>query len=427
MKTLLLQPTDVFFFRDGRPMDGSLSGHGSSWPLPTVTNAALHAALHRAGDVLKNALPHRIGVSGKYSKKGDKKFGCLTTAGPFPVADHEWYFPRPLDAGKSDSTQATQHPTIIKSHSTLPMPLSMAVMNEEKPDKEKIAQWWNQAAWDSYLKNETNTKRNNFKMDSDFADVEHHYGISIDDNLGAVENGKIYSAHYLRLRDSCQMGLVCQALDKRNDTQDLLDQLFTQEQHIIVGGQRRVCRVQKTETVKLPLPMGLSSFHSENNLFYVKWILLTPAIFPVIGEHKGGWLPSWISQDDGKVLLLSGAGKNAATRSKKTSGEEIKATLVAALTGKPIPVTGYAVYKDTANKDTAYKARSAHLAVPAGSVYYFTCETKEDATQLAHALNWHGDNLEGNTICRRRSSVMGEKGFGLGVCGTWKPSDTNTF
>ena len=48
MNTLLLQPTDVLFFRDGRPMSGSLAGHGAAWPLPTVTDAALHGALHRA-------------------------------------------------------------------------------------------------------------------------------------------------------------------------------------------------------------------------------------------------------------------------------------------------------------------------------------------------------------------------------------------
>lgn len=47
MNTLLLQPTDVLFFRDGRPMGGASAGHGAGWPLPTVTDAAFHA-LHRS-------------------------------------------------------------------------------------------------------------------------------------------------------------------------------------------------------------------------------------------------------------------------------------------------------------------------------------------------------------------------------------------
>jgi hypothetical protein len=51
MNTILLQPSDVLFFRDGRPMNASLAGHGAAWPLPNVINAAFHAALHR-GSVL---------------------------------------------------------------------------------------------------------------------------------------------------------------------------------------------------------------------------------------------------------------------------------------------------------------------------------------------------------------------------------------
>ncbi len=47
MTPIILHPTDVLFFRDGRPISGSLAGHGAAWPMPTVVNAALHAALHR--------------------------------------------------------------------------------------------------------------------------------------------------------------------------------------------------------------------------------------------------------------------------------------------------------------------------------------------------------------------------------------------
>jgi len=38
MNCILLEPTDVLFFRDGRPMAGSLAGHGAAWPLPNVVN-----------------------------------------------------------------------------------------------------------------------------------------------------------------------------------------------------------------------------------------------------------------------------------------------------------------------------------------------------------------------------------------------------
>ena len=64
-------------------------------------------------------------------------------------------------------------------------------------------------------------------------------------------------------------------------------------------------------------------------------------------------------------------------------------------------------------------AQSTHLAVPAGAVYHFETEKDEDARNLAAALNWHG-GTNGTEIKNRRSTLLGEKGFGLGVCGTWQ-------
>lgn len=77
----------------------------------------------------------------------------------------------------------------------------------------------------------------------------------------------------------------------------------------------------------------------------------------------------------------------------KASLPPIKARLVAALVSRPLPVTGWALpdVDDTTGELTASGgARATHLAVPAGSVYYFQCENHEAAKQLAAALNWHG-------------------------------------
>ena len=59
------------------------------------------------------------------------------------------------------------------------------------------------------------------------------------------------------------------------------------------------------------------------------------------------------------------------------------------------------------------------MAVPAGSVYYFECESEEDSRKLVKALNWHGDEPKGTRITNRRSSILGEKGYGVGVCSSW--------
>jgi hypothetical protein len=53
-------------------------------------------------------------------------------------------------------------------------------------------------------------------------------------------------------------------------------------------------------------------------------------------------------------------------------------------------------------------------------VYYFEAESEAAAQALAAALNWHGRDTSPTTIKNRRSTLMGEKGFGLGVCGPWQ-------
>jgi hypothetical protein len=124
----------------------------------------------------------------------------------------------------------------------------------------------------------------------------------------------------------------------------------------------------------------------------------------------------------GAVQLLDGPGKNFARRHKVSVGQPILATLVAAIIGKPIPVTGYALPNAADPDRPEGGAKSTHLAVPAGSVYYFECADEPAALALAAALNWHG-STSGTRIENRRSTLMGEKGFGLGVCGTWSLHD----
>ncbi len=428
MNTLLLHPSDILFFRDGRPMGGSLAGHGAAWPLPTVTNAALHAALHRAS--IEGAHAHRRGRNGDYSEKDehrDRKFGSLATAGPFPVCiqglAHTWFFPRPLDAGKPDSTATTYHPLardFDPAFSSLPKPLKFPVANTGEPSKDILRPWWSEGAWNTYLGSRPRDElaaRPFFKSDSDFSDTEFNYGIGIDPATGTQHGERFYSAHYLRLRAGWKLGVLAEAHDKINSdparTRDLIPHLFESENHVLVGGQQRLCSAELSTTSTLPLPLGKTAgFTPHDGKFLLKWILLTPAIFPIIGDHPGGWLPSWIDET-GEVQLLDGPGRNAAKRRKVPEGKPIPATLVAAMTGKPIPVTGYAL--DNGLEDRGPGPKATHLAVPAGSVYYFI--TAEPG-KLAAALNWHGTS-SGTEIQNRRSTLMGEKGFGLGVCSAW--------
>jgi CRISPR-associated protein Cmr3 len=462
MNTLLLHPTDILFFRDGRPMSGSLSGHGAAWPLPTVINHAFHAALHRAGDIFEDAHAHRRGRSSHRPAEAerDRKFGSLTTAGPFPVqSDGRWFFPRPLDAGIAGSTAVSLLPLkegIDRSLSSLPLPLQYPAANTQTASKAKLDAWLSAAAFPKYLEGKDTTTKEEFAHDDTFSDAEHSIGIGIDAATSTQDGERFYSASYLRLREGWQLGVMAQAEDKigeTRETRDLIPLLFSGDGHeIIAGGQQRICRAKLDKANgQLPMPVGKTDGFKQGDNHLVKWVLLTPAIFPKIergqtksGEpinpHPGGWLPNWISLDwdaekeearenpkNGDVLLKTGdtvrrkegdrLESREAWRARVQNEPFIPAKLVAAITGKPIPVTGYALPHEAAERVGG--AKSTHLAVPSGAVYYFECHDEAAAKALAAALNWHGNDTAPTSIKNRRSTLMGEKGFGLGVCASW--------
>ena len=442
MNTILLQPTDVLFFRDGRPMGGSLAGHGAAWPLPTVTDAALHAALHRSS-IQGHGHDQRHGA--ERIAKDSRRFGSLVTAGPFPVSPKNiWYLPRPLDL-TDDTLAPTLLPTPLGGSSSLPSPLRYAIAGSAAPTKDSPAKpWLSQDAYQHYLSDGTVTLEDPEALaDSDFSDAESTIGIGIDSETQTQDGERIYSAHYLRLRDNWRLGLFAKTDEKQVPDPDLVPALFRDSGTIIVGGQQRVCSARiDSSNATLPLPRDRTNDFNREGRCLVKWVLLTPAVWPaikdrdsdgksildkngrVIEAHTGGWLPNWVRQSDGKVMLRAGERQRRSYSLKHSRGfdpsnsTEISAHLVAALVPKPIVVTGWALPNEAAERPEG-GAKPTHLAVPAGAVYYFEAASEPDAKNLASALNWHGSG-DGSDIKNRRSTLLGEKGFGLGVCGTWQ-------
>lgn len=449
---LLLQPTDVLFFRDGRPMEGAAAGHGSAWPLPHVLDAALHHALRRAG--LKGLHQHRLARNGKLlsedREKMGREFGSLQSAGPFPVlvendGTETWHFPRPLDA-QGTGSETTHRPFL--SSGGLDAGSSNAlhpVINTKTPSKNQPAPWFNLAEFTQYLTGEANGSAG--KSDHDLFESEHTIGIGMNPETQTALDGAFYSASFLRLRPETRLGLLTHCHDKRGG--DLVEKAFTNsgsQTHIIVGGQQRTGTLARTTPNPLPLPMGqredfptvlVPGTSGLEQKHLVRWILLTPAIFPQIladpskdiPPHPGGSLPTWIDPTTKEIRLRTRPTRQvgqsrAAWRDQVAKAPFVAALLVAALVGKALPVTGWAataIHEETKETDRSLAgARSTHLAVPAGSVYYFACDTAEAARTLADALNWHGD-ADGAKICNRRSSLLGEKGYGLGVCAPWRP------
>ncbi len=436
MTPIILHPTDVLFFRDGRPIGGSLSGHGAAWPMPTVINAALHAALHRAG-IRDEVHSHRPGRSGKTSSDDrTRHFGSLQTAGPFPVdPEGNWYFPRPADAVGEEQPVATLFPSPSPGEAmgSLPTPLKYPVVSSRPPSKNAPTKHWlDKSAYEGYLPEpwSTDSVPGSSLADEEFSDSEHYIGIGIDPKTGTQNGVGFYSAQYLRLRDGYGLGILAQGEDKGKSEQpvDLIDRLM-EPGRIVVGGQQRNCTSVKGDSGENPLPRGQTLFRNnssgdDNTPCRVKWTLLSPAVFPAVEDrHSGGWLPNWIDPQSGEVRLLDGPGGKKLERLRRRNpnqraGQPIKAHLVAALIPKPITITGWALANEDAESQAG--AKSTHLAVPAGAVYYFETTNPDEAAKLASVLNWHGEG-KATGITNRRSGLFGEKGFGLGVCSNWHP------
>ena len=154
--------------------------------------------------------------------------------------------------------------------------------------------------------------------------------------------------------------------------------------------------------------------HKAKPSVYLKWILLTPALFgirpksiDVIDQSIPGWLPGFVDAVTGKVRLRPipnverGSLPRKEWREKMNNAPEIKAKLVAARIPKYSVASGWKIGGDG-------QPKASRRLVPAGSVFYFECDNDENAKMLADVL--HG---------RTHSDECGEQGFGFGVCGNW--------
>ena len=423
---------------------------------------------------------HRFGRSSNrdMGRQRTQRFGSLATAGPFPVlagtgrppAAGGWLFPRSQDVTTHDSLAPAllplKHPA---GHSDLPAPLRYPLASRAEPAKDEPLPWWTKPAVEAYLNSENLADPARWAFsDEDLFVREWHTGIAIDPDTQTTGQGeaagRIYAAQYLRLCDGVHLGIHA-TMPREYEPQHLLEELITKlfpaSRTLIVGGQQRCCHVEAIEHEGRPLRLSdLLPVSQAVSGERVKWLLLAPAVFPAvaggaverpdgttvqINSHTGGWLPNWVAPHDGfqvargkgaeavergRVLLKAEISRNGQPRDgwRKRVQEApfLDCRLVAARIPKPIVLTGWTERlhllhheKTDGGEDLKHGPHPTLLAVPAGAVYYFE---GKDAPRLAHILSWHGDPKAedfGLIIKNRRSALLGEKGYGLGVCGTW--------
>ena len=382
---LELHPRDVLYFRDGRPLGGSSDGIGSLWPHPALFHSALLAALQRRfADRLGEweSEHHRLTVSEqRKQERGRVRFhlGGLKSWGPFPKNDEGIWVSTPADllvqGGVASPMQFSR-----AGRANLPEPLQYPVGSLAGATKEKPGEWLLLSELAHYLAGETKNLRTVSAGELYLAEARP--GIGIDAERRSVEEGRFYSAEYLRLAKGVSMAAFasCAAKKYSGAETDMVAELFREGNRcdLIFGGQRGTARLECGRSRAALVKDPPESFPGNR----VKWVLLSPGFF------CRGWLPGWVDQKSGAVML------------RENKSDAVGARLLAACIPQPPPRSG--------RNPAAGAPMATRLLVPAGAVYYFECGTPEDAQRLSRIL--HG---------RTKPDALGEQGLGLGVCGRW--------
>ncbi len=375
--TFTLEPRDLLFLRDARPMAASDAGLGANWPRPDQLWNAVINAFHRQWPE-----PQCWEGTGKHTfrdkrdaayagKSKDKnahssfRFGALKTVGPFPynIGTRMLYLPCPLDVGME---------MVACEGTDLPCPLNHA-FRSKKLGKTDLPPWISADDYVRYLAGE-----NGMPGKPELFDIERNIGIAIDAETQTAAQGQLYQAEYLRLRPSVALAFeaLCDIKPKGIDNKVDVFARADCPDTLVVGGQQGVARL-RTQDAGLRLPQA------EITTRCLRWTLAAPALF------NAGWLPGWCC--DSRKLPDA---QKAPLGSVMLPGAD--ARLIAARIGKPVAFSGW---------DLQTGPKPTQLAVPAGSCYVFDCGTIENAQALARLL--HG--------CPR-SDRFGEKGFGIGLC-----------
>lgn len=390
-KSYELTPRDVLFFRDARPMDVNKDrtddifniGHGAYWPRPDQLFSAVIHELIRDPSVSERDW---------YGSVSD-----LRVTGPFPLKGEVLYLPMPLDW----DMDLIAFDSAIGS-TDIPAPLS-AGFADRVVEKKVYPRWISRLDYQRYLEGRVGARNGKGQKEADVPEnedvslygTEPRVGTTLDAATGAsrrvagkYESGQ-YEAEYLRLGKNVKM--LCEVETEKADELGGHDVRF--------GGQGGMVRF---EVSKRGLISELESLPKGETTRFVRWTLLTPALF------AKGWYPNWLEETEGgartgkvmlpteKVLRRPGESRAAYRARMKVECHSFEtARLIAACIGKAVAFSGY---------DSKDMEKPTELAVPAGSSYVFECATETEAENLVKVLNL------------KPLSDLGEKGLGLGVC-----------
>lgn len=400
-----VQPRDTLFFRGAKPMGASAIGEGANWPMPSVYHQAMLSAFHEKWPQLQS-WEHGHTKGNEKNPGSSCRFGGLQTVGVFPERDGRLYFPLPADVQflNNDSDElCVLEPRRLEGKGDLPNPLQMGLFKPENAEatKRTPGRWISFADLIAYLDGKPLADRKTKPL----FDAESRPGIGIDASTGTTGDGQFYMAESLRLRPGVALKAfaTCGQVRYRDEKEpdDVLRRFFSgSSASFVFGGQRGIAHLQ-----------GVRDSETARQVFspaapqgrFIKWVTLTPSIF------TGGWLPNWIDPQAGSIRAMETSkparqpGESRKAWRARFGKKPIPGKLVAARIPKPIPYSGWKAQCGSEGP------RPTRLCVPAGAVYYFEVPEGEKPQPLVRFLNG-----------RRKSDIAAEKGFGFGLCGTWR-------
>ncbi len=412
------------------------------WPSPSAVFDALHAALHRSYPQLNLwEHTHAIRVGDQVSARS-QRFGSLSSIGPFPaVSDgqyQQWLFPGPRDVVMQWRAPVAFLNPLTKAHgrSDLPAPLRYPLGKPVLGSPPSGQLWWTKTAIEDYLKAALADSSRLWPAEELYA-VEPHGGREVNPGKPIMDLVPAGTPVTLRLREGVSLGCWATMPLADGRSTEGLDRFATVTGvRIVIGGRQRASLCQQIGDASLDALLPISAPITGEKM---KWFLLSPAVYPAIrrthrrpevAEHPGGWLPNWICPKTGRVLLKKGDFGRAPgedrvgwRRRVRAVPETFDCQLVAARVPAPWLISGWSDRRHLVLHLPEVKSgpKPSWVAVPPGSVYYFE---GPDAALLADALSWHGRERQTiHTVRNRRSTLFGEKGFGIGVCGPWKDLD----
>lgn len=385
---LELTPHDPLIARDGRPFGAGQGNRmrGLPWPLPSVVAGSFRTALVKAtGGNFSDDVPQRL-------------MDEIAVAGVLPAHNGRIYLPAPLDCARNKETKKIfrSAPQRVDDSSGLDlpdglMPVSLTAEQASEDFKaeappawwplEKYVEWLTQPA-DQY---EPSWFTKDFLQSPQTAMRDH---VALDADRGAAAESQIFATANLHVshlpRYRAQQGetnltfweryaevMLSACVTIRPGSRLTLPSPFAVWHPL--GGERRLVHWQQSQQA----PAGWSCPDAVKEALAkakkVRMVLATPAIF------RHGWRPDL---DHGP---LKGMGL----------------TLVGACTGRWKAVSGWSLAPPRGPK-------AIRRMVPAGSVYFFTCD---QGAANALADRWLQPISD--------SEQEQRDGFGLAIWGTW--------